>query len=435
MPQFSRNQIQAALVCYAAFLLYATLWPFDFHFVQGLAAARKISWIPFFDPTGGPDRKDAAMNLLVFLPFGALSFLYNSTSAKRRLPVLIATVLGGSVSLFVEVAQIWLPSRTTSVSDLLMNATGALLGALIARSVQRTVQSDPEILRRFLRRTPMAIATIAYALALLASTMGTFDLLLVKGVLRTRAGAFFESPLLGDHFDRDTTAWMILSFGFLSYLAADWFTGSSRTRGRPFRHAVAFATCSFYVVALEVLQILFRSRYPLRSHALFGILGVVYGTAWHVIIRPSIVFQLFLLHYLVLLFLAFPSPFNSSTVGFHFDLRGLIPFYFYLQNISLPMFYLACKPFVLHLPLGLMIQRWFAGPSLPFFGKEVLVSVCLQSIIEIGKGFLASSSPDPWNVLLAALGAYAGAGISRRLFSLRQANCLISPSQKPEDSR
>ena len=134
MSQFSRKQILAALFCYAAFLLYATLWPFDFHFAQGYLTAGKISWIPFFDPVEGPGRRDAVMNILVFLPFGILSFLVNSASGKVWRPVLIATLLGGALSLFIEVVQIGLPSRNPSTSDLLMNTTGALLGALSARA-------------------------------------------------------------------------------------------------------------------------------------------------------------------------------------------------------------------------------------------------------------------------------------------------------------
>jgi hypothetical protein len=60
MSAFSRKQIQALLLCYTVFLLYATLWPFDFHFAQGIATPHKISWIPFFDPVGGPGRRDAS---------------------------------------------------------------------------------------------------------------------------------------------------------------------------------------------------------------------------------------------------------------------------------------------------------------------------------------------------------------------------------------
>lgn len=431
MFQFSRKPIQVVLLCYTAFLVYATLWPFDFNFAQGLEVPDKISWIPFFDPLGGPNRKDALMNILVFLPFGVISFLSNSASSKIRRPVLVATLLGGALSFTVETVQIGLPSRHPSISDLLMNATGALLGALSARAFQRNVDSDPERFRLLIRENAVPLAMIAYTLALLASTMRTFDPILNRRVLGIRARAFIGSPLLTDHFDRDYTAWMVLSFGFLSFLATECIGSFSMDRRRLQRYGDALVICSLYAVSLEALQILFRSRHPLPGHAILGFIGVAYGISWHAILiwkhpgpmfpepfravagTPSKVFSLFLSHYCLLLFLAFLSPIHFSPAGFHFDVRGLIPFYFYLQDISLPMIYLACKPVILHLPLGAMTQREFADPSLSSLRNAVLLSVCFQAIIEFAQGFLVSHSPDPWNILLAALGASAGSELSK----------------------
>lgn len=413
MPRFSRNRIQVALLCYAAFLLYATLWPFDFHFAQGLAAARKITWIPFFDPVDGPNRKDAVMNLLVFLPFGVLSFLVHSASAKIRRPVLIATLLGSALSLSIELAQIGLPSRNPSTADLLMNTTGALLGALSACALQRKVRSDPEGFRLRIRRNAVPLAVIAYALALLASTMRTFDPILNWRELGIRAGAFVGSPLFPKHLDLDYVAWMVLSFGFLSFLAAEVFAGSFTIQRRTFRYVAAFVACSVYAAALEALQILFRSRHPLLDHALLGIIGVAYGIAWYAVhesgkSRISLVIPLLFIHYTLLIFLAFLSPIPHSISGFRFDLRGFIPLYFYLGDISLPSLYAATKAIVLYIPM-VILGRW--GPNaIPnrSWPIPMLFSAGLQAMIEIGRGFSGHQYPDPSNVLLAALGTYAG---------------------------
>lgn len=440
MGSSSNGNLRAALLCYAAFLLYATLWPFDFHFVPGFAAARKISWIPFFDPVEGPGRRDAVMNILVFLPFGALSFLVNSASAKIRRPVLIATLLGGALSLTAEIAQIWLPSRNPSTSDLLMNTTGALLGALSAGALQRKVHSDPEGIRLCIRRNAVPLAVIAYALALLASTMRTFDPILNWRVLGIRAGAFVGSPIFPDHLDLDYIAWMVLSFGFLAFLAAEWLTGTSLIRRRHFHYAGAFVTCSLFAVTLEALQILFRSRHPLLSHALLGIIGVGYGIAWHAVAarfrlaatpgpiqaeshesgkaRISLVIPLFFIHYILFIFLAYLSPIPHTIGGFRFDIRGLIPLYFYLQDISLPSLYSAAKAIVLYIPMGIM-AHWTPNPIRnQSWWILVIIFAGVQATIEICRGFSGYPYPDPSNIFLAALGCLCGLYLTKNIFPI-----------------
>ena len=413
MASLSRRQIQVALFCYTAFLLYATLWPFDFHFARAFVAGRKISWIPFFDPAVGPERRDAVLNILVFLPFGFLSCLVNSASGKFRRPVLVATLLGSALSFFVETSQIGLPSRDPSTADLLMNTTGALLGALSARAVQRKIHSDPEGFRLRIRKNAVPLGVIAYALALLASTMRTFDPILNWKFLRFRAMAFAGSSLLPDHLDLDYTAWMVLAFGFLSFLAAEGVAGSSRIRRRFFRYIGVFVVCSLYAIFLETMQILFRSRSPLLSHALLGVIGVAYGIAWHAIADPFRAaggtgpIHLFI-HYTLLIFLAFLSPIPHAIGGFRFDFHGLIPLYFYLRNISLPSFYAAVKTVVLYIPVGFIMYRGPNGLRDRTCKISVGFSVGLQGTIELCSGFFGHRYPDPSNIFLAALGAYAG---------------------------
>lgn len=413
MSPSSRKQLQAAFFLYAAFLLYATLWPFDFHFDLDFLFTRKIAWIPFFDPVEGPGRRDALLNIMVFFPFGILSFLFRSVAGKMRRPVLIATLLGGALSLAIEGAQIGLPTRNPSFVDLFMNTMGALLGALSAREIRRKVRSDPDRFRICIRRNAVTLSAIAFALALFASTVRTFDPIMNRRALGIRAWAFVGSPLLPDHLDLDYTVWMVLSFGFLSFLLAEGFTDSSRILRRPFRYAAAFVTSSLYAVLLEAMQILFRSRHPLLVHALLGIIGVSYGIAWH---AAAVRFRLaasplFWIHYTLLVFLAFLSPIPHSIGGFRLDLRGFIPFFFYLRDITLPSLYAAAKAIVLHIPMGIMMLRASVG-NLDRTGKIPMVfSAILQATFEIFRGFTGYHSPDPSNILLAGLGAYAGAGL------------------------
>lgn len=75
-----------------------------------------------------------AANVLLFLPFGAALGL-------RGFGPGTTLVLGLLVSGAVEAAQLVVSGRTTSVDDLLLNTTGALLGnALAARWLARQIR-------------------------------------------------------------------------------------------------------------------------------------------------------------------------------------------------------------------------------------------------------------------------------------------------------
>jgi VanZ family protein len=76
-------------------------------------------------------RRDAVVNLLGFVPFGGLLFLWVESWAicGARRAGLIATLGGLALSAAIETGQIWLPTRVSSATDLILNTLGSLLGA------------------------------------------------------------------------------------------------------------------------------------------------------------------------------------------------------------------------------------------------------------------------------------------------------------------
>src|SRR5439155_23233612 len=116
---------RAALFCllYLAGILYLSLYPWQF---VAYPFARTLIWIP---PIGRGLMLDAALNMLFYMPLGAAAFL-----ALRRglLGFTAAVALGVLVSFSVEWMQLSIPSRVSSLLDLLSNSIGALLGAVVA---------------------------------------------------------------------------------------------------------------------------------------------------------------------------------------------------------------------------------------------------------------------------------------------------------------
>jgi hypothetical protein len=78
---------------------------------------------------------DVAVNVLGFIPFGftLCAWLWKN-GTREHLPVTLLVVLAGAgTSLFIELLQVWLPSRDSSLADLLNNTLGSYLGARLFR--------------------------------------------------------------------------------------------------------------------------------------------------------------------------------------------------------------------------------------------------------------------------------------------------------------
>jgi VanZ family protein len=75
---------------------------------------------------------DKVINLCMLVPLGFLLTLKDGISGKPPNRVITTTVIGLLFSLLVEIIQYYLPQRTPSMSDVVMNTLGACIGAFTA---------------------------------------------------------------------------------------------------------------------------------------------------------------------------------------------------------------------------------------------------------------------------------------------------------------
>jgi glycopeptide antibiotics resistance protein len=67
------------------------------------------------------------------MPLGFLLCAWLQRKRSLASAIVFATVLGGLLSLTIEILQYWVPPRSSGFTDVITNTTGALLGALLAR--------------------------------------------------------------------------------------------------------------------------------------------------------------------------------------------------------------------------------------------------------------------------------------------------------------
>jgi VanZ like family len=103
------------------------------------AVHRQILIAPWKDLAyDGPDYSDIAVNILGFVPFGFCFLLYRRSARPNQVgkKILFVVIAGAAVSLTIEIIQAWLPNRDSSMTDLLTNTFGTLLGAVLALPIR-----------------------------------------------------------------------------------------------------------------------------------------------------------------------------------------------------------------------------------------------------------------------------------------------------------
>ncbi len=90
--------------------------------------------MPWKEP---PELNDIAVNVLGFIPFGFFFFVYRMQAKPARtfpnafLTIIVAT----GISVTIELIQAFLPTRDSSVTDVLCNSFGSLIGLLAAATI------------------------------------------------------------------------------------------------------------------------------------------------------------------------------------------------------------------------------------------------------------------------------------------------------------
>jgi VanZ family protein len=159
------------LLLWALFIVLATFSPFDF---DTTSVAHSFSL--FQDDSHLRDPIHFALNLALFVPLGALLHHEGRRICKVKSLVILTGALCLMISLGIEYFQRYLPSRDSSLTDVIANAAGAMIGALSDRAWSVSLRAHVDRIRA--RMSP----------ALLAAALSIFMVvtLLMSGAFQAR---------------------------------------------------------------------------------------------------------------------------------------------------------------------------------------------------------------------------------------------------------
>lgn len=81
-------------------------------------------------------------NIVVFMPLGAMLYAASRLHFTHCISLWVAFLVGLSIGLLYEVAQLWIPGRVTAADDVILNAAGSALGAWAVSGLVHRIRTD-----------------------------------------------------------------------------------------------------------------------------------------------------------------------------------------------------------------------------------------------------------------------------------------------------
>jgi VanZ family protein len=269
------------LLGYLVFLAYGSFFPFDFAYDPGRIRRVLDHPLPRLHDADGRrlvSFPDVVSNVLLGVPFGVLmawSGLAGGPLATRVVRVVVAdTVLAGAV----EAGQLFAPSRTSSLNDVVAQVAGALAGLLLAHALSGASPRPlgPRLARALGHRPALALL-LALAAVLAADALYPYAVTLDVSTVWHNVKSAQWRPLAGlrHAFWPDLLVEKVLPWVALGGLARVALVGLVPARGG----LAAWAAATALGVALEGGKLLIVGRAPSVDGALLAAGGALVGVA------------------------------------------------------------------------------------------------------------------------------------------------------------
>ena len=140
---------------------------------------------------------DFVQNVLLFLPFGVLGALrLRSPSRSRLTTIVVVCGLGAALSLGIEALQLLTVDRTSSVSDIVANTFGTLVGVIGAQLGENvSARALKTLSSTGVFEQPSSYGALVAAIVLCAAAWQPFDATLDVGSLAPRVRALIQRPV------------------------------------------------------------------------------------------------------------------------------------------------------------------------------------------------------------------------------------------------
>ncbi len=433
---FQKHWIDMLVWTYVLFVIYTTAVPFRFHLNIEYLHNRlpEIEWAPFYFHGHWASRADMVANVIFFIPLGLLLALRKILRNYRLFSLvdwlgIVATGMG--LSLFVEFLQIFSVTRSPSLTDVLTNTMGTIIGAL---SLEFIYWRFHQVLKHWLfllfhRKPEMIISALLLIIIFIAQSVPfTFQLSLQS--IQHQIQEFVREPFRLDYPVSDLLTNALL-YGSWSYFL---FVGIHRyhhTRLRGTLFWVLVATVFLLPVGLEAFQLLI----PDRNHSLADVLlateGIVLGMIlwkiqerpgpWHLydkdpLERHIVYFRVITVVYWLFLFnrLFLPiDPVTHTSALTHLIVTRSHHLFHLVERDRLEFLLSLAKEVFAFVPAGFVISFWWYRRRREFMSivHSAMTMLLLPVILLILSAFLARRDINAFRLMAGIIGTGVGFGL------------------------
>lgn len=411
------GKLAVAALLYAAFVVYGSLVPLDFHYRPFAAAWAAFLRTPYLQ-LGVASRADWVANILLYIPLAFLGAGVVASATRSRFLAVLGTIAVPvfciALAFAVEFAQLYFPPRTVSQNDLIAEAIGTAMGIGLWALAGARLGGLWQRFRTGGAHSWQAIAAL-YAIAYLGYSLFPFDFLISAAELREKLShsdraAFLIAGSCGGVIGCTVklTAEIALAapLGALAGLA---FAGL-RTRS-------AFWIGLALGFAIETLQVLLASGVSQGT----SVLARAFGMAWGLAFQHAFRFEwLSTYRRPIRTGLVVGAPIYLALVvvlnGFSGHLEPLwvardkladthfLPFYYHYftsETVALASLLTNAGSYGV---IG--IAAWLLRPTMNSAWSAGIVAALVAFAVESLKLFLPGKKPDPTDVLIAFAAAW-----------------------------
>ena len=267
------------LVVYVVFVAYGSFFPFDFTYDPHALQRVLDSPLPRLHDASGRrvvSLPDVVANVLLGVPVGIL--MVWSGLAGTGLAVRLARVAGlaAAVASAVELGQLFVPDRTSSLIDVVAQVIGSLGGLLVTHALLASSRRPlgPRLATALHRRPAFALLLILTAV-LAADALYPFAVTLDVSTVweNLKAGRWKPLGSLGRAFWPDLVVEKALAYAAVAFLARATL---ERLRLSPAR-LLAWTGATGLKICLEGGKLLIVGRSPNVDHVLLAAVGALLG--------------------------------------------------------------------------------------------------------------------------------------------------------------
>ncbi|CAL1240518.1 VanZ family protein [Candidatus Methylocalor cossyra] len=427
--------------CYAGFVVYGSLIPFEYRDKSLTAALTAFRHLPFLR-LGVAGRADWIANLLLYIPLAF--FLAGALSGPRRTPLarglaaLAVAVLCSALAVGIEFAQLFFPQRTVSLNDVVAEMAGSVLGAALWLGIGARLEQLRQALAALGAETPRILVAL-YCAAYLLLALFPYDFLVswreLGWKLRGGSWSFWQAGT-------GCVGGLPCAWARLAEILAAVPLGVGLGLIQPPRPGswglVRAARWGLGLgLVLEAAQFLTASNVSQGVSVISRGLGVTLGYTLYRLARrdwlaaglralgqPGLLLPvaLFYAGLLVRLILAGKGSWmDGAAVAERLSMLRLVPFYYHYYTSETRAVESFVTYFMLYAPIGVMVLAWgvrAARPGRPpgGLGVSALLGFLVAAVLEAVKLFLPQARPDPTNAWIGALGAAFAWWAGRQLF-------------------